>query len=78
MVEAQHLTIDPSGRRLGYREADVDQGRLGTRVGELTQVTVPSGWIVERLDVFRDRGVGDRAIPVDLLLDVLFLQAAEE
>ena len=39
---------------------------------------MPSGWIVERLDVFRDRGVGDRAILVDLFLDVLLLQAAEE
>jgi hypothetical protein len=41
-------------------------------------VTVPSGWIVERLDVFRDRAVADGAILVDLLLDVLLLQAAEE
>jgi hypothetical protein len=41
-------------------------------------VTVPSGRIVERLDVFRDRRVGDRAILVDLLLDVLLLEAAEK
>lgn len=35
---------------------------------------MPSRWIVERLDVFRDRGAGDRAILVDLLLDVLLFQ----
>ena len=45
---------------------------------DAAQVTVPSGRIVECLYVIRDRGVGDRAILVDLLLDVLLLQAAEE
>jgi len=39
---------------------------------------VPSGWIVERFYVFRDLGVGDGAILVDPLLDVLLLQTAEE
>src|ERR1700689_5713852 len=37
-----------------------------------------SGWIVEPLDVLGDRDTGDRAVLVDLFLDVLFLQAAEE
>lgn len=37
-----------------------------------------SGWIVEYLDVLGDRVTGDRAVLVDFLLDVLFLQAAEE
>jgi hypothetical protein len=39
---------------------------------------VSSGGIVERLDVFCDLATGDRAILVDLLLDVLLLQTAEE
>ena len=39
---------------------------------------MPSGGIVERIDVFSYLGAGDRAILVDLLLDVLLLEAAEK
>jgi hypothetical protein len=41
-------------------------------------MTVPSGRIVERLDVFCDRLAGNQAVLVDLFLDVLLLQTAEE
>jgi len=41
-------------------------------------MTVPSGRIVERLDVFCDRVAGNQAVLVDLFLDVLLLQTAEE
>ena len=39
---------------------------------------MPSGGIVERIDVFSYLGAGDRAILVDPFLDVLLLQTAEE
>jgi hypothetical protein len=39
---------------------------------------MPSGGIVERIDVFCYLGAGDRAILVDPFLDVLLLQTAEE
>src|SRR5450631_1095364 len=39
---------------------------------------MPSGGIVERIDVFRDPGASDRAILVDPFFYVLLLQTAEE
>ena len=60
-----HVSLRLTGSLIGFR-------------ADAAQVGVSTHWIVERIDVFGDLGSSNVPVLVDLLLDGLLLQTAEE